>query len=214
MELDAEVDLPADGLADRGEARDEVVDAGGLTHQVVLFLEQEDLQRRVALVADRTAGRLDDLIGGTHLEHDLHRANLAPCAPPEQLPNRNLEMLSLEIPERLVERTDRAGDRHAAEAERSVQREPVMLEVEGIAATEIGLERPHDLGDRRRPAEVGRLAHPGRAVRGGDAHVAGAACGNGLHGFDAHRHHGSLRLRLSRREGRRTPARSEPSELR
>ena len=82
MELHPEVDVPADGLADRGEARNEVVDAGGLTHQVVLVLEQEDLQRRVALVVDRSAGSLDYLIGGAHLEHDLHGADRAPRSPP------------------------------------------------------------------------------------------------------------------------------------
>ena len=121
MQLDPEIDVPADGLADRREASDEVVDPCRLAHPVVLMLEEQDLQRGVAVILDRAPRGLDDLLERPGVD-DPHRAHRTARAAAEQLPHGHLEALALEIPERLVDRAEGARDRHAAETERPVQR--------------------------------------------------------------------------------------------
>ena len=142
MKLHAEVDVPADGLADRGEARDEVVDAGRLAHQVVVVLEEQDFQRGVSVVVDARAEpprRPPRCVPS--LDARPHRANRAARAPAEQLPDRNLEVLALEIPQRLVERADRPVTAMPRKLRAPVEGEPVVLEVEGIPTTEVRSER-------------------------------------------------------------------------
>ena len=205
VQLDAEIDVPADGLADGGEALDEITDPLGLAHAVVVFLEEQDLQGRVALVLHRGARRRHDLLQRPGVDHP-HGPD-SPAGPPAQeLPHRNLEMLATQVPQGLVDGADGARDRHPAETQGPVERQPVVLDVDRVLALQEWLERPDDLGDGGRPAEEGRLAHPRRAVLGRDPDIAGRSRGNGLHGCDAH----GVHLLNPLPAGTRTRARSGP----
>src|SRR6202044_3357959 len=92
------------------------------------------------------------------------RPNGMPAATSQQGPDGNAEVLALEIPQRLVDGTDGSADRHAPEADRPVEREPVVLYVDRITPDQVVGERLDDLRDRSRPCEEGRLAHPVRTV--------------------------------------------------
>ena len=119
MELDAEIDVPAHGLPDRGKAGDEIIDPGRLAEPVMFILEEQDLEGGVALVVDGAARGVYDNLGGSPVDHS-HRPHRGSGPAAEELPDGDTETLALQIPERLIDRADRSCDCHPAEA-RSVR---------------------------------------------------------------------------------------------
>ena len=114
VELDAEVDLPADRLADRGEARHEVVDAGRAWRmQMVVVLEEQDLQRRIALDFYGSACRRRRPARSSRCRRPAWRELLAWRSPPSSCHTGTPKCFALQVPERLVDGAERAGDRHA-----------------------------------------------------------------------------------------------------
>ena len=126
------------------------------------------------------------------VDEHLHGANRPACPAAQELPDGHLEVLGLEIPQRLVHRADGPGDGHAPEAEGAVGAVPVVLHVEGLRTHEGSADRPDDLGHSGRPAEEGRLSDARGAVLGRDADVAEAAGRNGFDRSYAHDLHRSL----------------------
>jgi hypothetical protein len=146
---------------------------------VVLVLEQQDLQGRVAVVLDRGPGRLDHLVGGAGVDH-AHGPDGPAHPAAQQLPHRHPEPLTPEVPQRLVHRGERPGHGHAAEAVGPVQGEPVVLDVQRVLAPQVAGEGPDHLGHGRGPGEVRGLPDAGQAVVGGDPGVARPAGREGL----------------------------------
>src|SRR5207302_11478610 len=96
-------------------------------------------------------------VPGRTAAHQEVQAHLVAAAAAEQLPDRRLQPLALEVPERDVDRADRAADDVPAERGHPVEVLPVVLDAHRVLADEVWREALHDLIDRLRVA-------PGRAL--------------------------------------------------
>src|SRR5204862_7871787 len=102
----------------------------------------------------------------------------------EQLPDRDLQALALEVPERDVDRADGARDDVPPEGRQAVEVLPVVLDPHGVLADQVWREGLDDLVDGLRVAPGRALADAAQAVVGRDADVVAAAERQGLDALD------------------------------
>src|SRR5688500_12576548 len=86
-----------------------------------------------------------------------------------ELPDGDLEVLGLEVPEGDVYGADRAGEDGAAEGGDAVEVLPMVLGAEGVLADEVAAEGLDYLVHRVGVTPAGGLAVADEAVLGGDA---------------------------------------------
>jgi hypothetical protein len=100
VQFDCDVDVGPEGGAQGERPVAQIRDPAGGRHLVVVVLEQQHLHRRVAACRCRRPGCVH-LVDRAGVEHP-HRADTATDAPTEQPPDRLVEHLALDVPQRLI----------------------------------------------------------------------------------------------------------------
>ena len=167
VDLHDEIHVGAAAFAGR---RDEV--PGGADHPVqghVLVAARQgvELERRETF-RRRVPGGFEHGFRGAAATQQV-QPDPVPAVPTEQFPDRNPEVLALDVPQGDVDGADGPGQGASPEGRHAVEILPVMLDAERVLPDQVVFEPLHDLVHGFGITPAGRLSHPGKAAVGPDA---------------------------------------------
>ena len=149
---------------------------GGLLHEARRLDESRPAPGAVGAAAAQVRPRLErgealrllllHRVDGARMRVD---ADAVARGAAQQFVHRHPERLALDVPQRLIDARQRAGEDRAAAVERvAVNRLPVMHHATGILTDQVRLDFLHRLGTRQRAPFGDRLAKPDDALVGVD----------------------------------------------
>ena len=140
VQLEDQVDLVAAGLARRGSHRAGRADELADRQVLVAVYQRVELDGREPFL-DGPVDRRADLVRSPAANKHVQADPVARAAA-EQLPDRQLERLALDVPEREIDRRDRRREQVAAERSRAVDEVPEVLDPERVRADEQRVSSP------------------------------------------------------------------------